>query len=60
MATDPNDVLASMAGQKMQGGCSRCDAYQTVSEVRPGVWSLKVAHDSWCPFLRAHIGQSSN
>ena len=48
-----NDVLKQFGDQPVPGGCDTCDAYQTISEVMPGVHSLIVHHDDWCPFLRA-------
>ena len=48
------DDLFTQAGDKpIPGGCDRCDAYQTIAELSPGVLSLTVHHDEWCPALKA-------
>jgi hypothetical protein len=47
------DFLSSLAGKEISGGCETCDAYQTVREVQPGIWSLTVHHDDDCPEWRA-------
>jgi len=47
------DLFSHLAGQEIPGGCERCDAYQTVSAVAPGVWSLIVHHTTACPTWRA-------
>jgi hypothetical protein len=44
---------AAAAGQRIQGGCESCDAYQTLEEIEPGVWSLQVHHADWCPGMKA-------
>jgi hypothetical protein len=51
--TDLDDLFQQIEDQPVPGGCDRCDAYQTVTEVEPGVHSLTVHHDDWCPFWRA-------
>ena len=43
---------AALAGQRIRGGCDTYDAYQTLTEVQPHVWSLIVHHDD-CPSYRA-------
>ncbi len=47
------DLFGQIQGQQIPGGCDQCDAYQTVTTVAPGVHSLTVHHDTWCPVLRA-------
>ncbi len=47
------DLFGELAGEQIPGGCDRCDAYQTVVTLVPGVDSLTVHHDDWCPVLRA-------
>lgn len=37
-------------------GC-RCDVEITVSKIAPGAWHVQVAHDDWCPRLRAAQGR---
>lgn len=46
------NALGPMDGAQIPGGCDQCDAYQTVTPVEVGVWSLTVHHDDWCPILR--------
>jgi hypothetical protein len=53
------DVFAPLAGKRIPGGCDRCDAFQTLNAVDPGVWSLTVHHDDWCPVLRAMKARTS-
>jgi hypothetical protein len=51
--TSFDDLFSQIEDQPIPGGCDACDAYQTVEAVAPGVHSLTVHHDDWCPFLRA-------
>ena len=51
------NLFASLAGQEIPGGCSKCDAVQEMTEVAPGIWSLWIAHDDACPFYRAVVGR---
>lgn len=44
-------MLAPLAGQRIDGGCDDCHAYQELEQVEPGVWVLNVRHDNTCPFL---------
>jgi hypothetical protein len=48
-----DDLFAQIEDQPFPGGCEHCDALQTVREESPGVYVLTVAHDDWCPALRA-------
>jgi hypothetical protein len=48
-----DDLFEQIEDQPIPGGCERCDAYQTVSTVAPGVHVMNVHHDEWCPFLRS-------
>ena len=50
---DLDDLFSQIEDEPIPGGCDQCDAYQTVVTVAPGVHSLTVHHDDWCPFLRA-------
>jgi len=45
--TEISDLLASLVGKRIEGGCERCDAYQTVE---PDEWGARVTihHDQWC------------
>lgn len=64
--TDPppatiDDVLGSLAGRRIPGGCDDCDAYQTTSRAH-GIWTVNVNHDDWCPWLaarRARAGRTA-
>jgi hypothetical protein len=47
------DLFSQIEDQPIPGGCDVCDAYQTVETLTPGVHSLTVHHDDWCPVLRA-------
>ena len=49
--------FSGLVGRELPGGCEDCSAYQTMTEVTPGVWSLTVHHDDTCPFYRAHVGR---
>lgn len=46
-------ALGPLDGQKVDGGCVACDAYQMVTAASPGVWNLTVYHDDDCPVLAA-------
>jgi hypothetical protein len=50
---DIDAVLSQLVGRETPGGCGTCDAYQTVREWKPGIWSLTVHHDDYCPEWRA-------
>lgn len=45
--------LGPLEGERIPGGCDKCNAYQTVEPVEAGVWTLNVHHDDWCPVLAA-------
>lgn len=47
------DVLASLNGQRIPGGCEDCDAYQTVRS-EGSVHLLTVHHDDWCSSYGGH------
>jgi hypothetical protein len=53
-------LFDSLAGKVLPGGCAQCHAEQSLEEVRPGVWSLTVAHDDDCPTFRARVGRRGN
>lgn len=46
------DVFGRLDGQRIPGGCDRCNAYQTVHPIVAGAWRVTVHHDDWCPVLR--------
>lgn len=58
---DPNplrrtltDYFGALDGQRIPGGCEVCDAYQTVTPIVAGAWSINVFHDDGCPVLARH------
>jgi hypothetical protein len=53
MSAGIDAMLAPLAGKRIAGGCDSCDAYQTVRAVEPGLWTVTVHHDDWCPLLAA-------
>jgi len=52
----PSAMLDAMAGKQLPGGCQDCGAYQTVDQVEPGVYVLRVHHDASCPTYRRLVG----
>jgi hypothetical protein len=46
-------LLKEQIGKSTPGGCDRCNAYSTLEEPSPGIWSMGVHHDDWCPIFRA-------
>ena len=42
-------TLGPLEGERIEGGCDRCNAYQTVEPAERGVWIMLVHHDDWCP-----------
>ena len=44
------EVIGSFVGREISGGCDHCDAYQTVTPIMPGGWSVGIHHDDWCPW----------
>ena len=50
--------FSDLVGRETPGGCSECDAFQTVGEESEGVWVLVVHHDDACRFFRARVGRS--
>lgn len=47
----PDDIFEALLGQTIPGGCSTCDAEQTVTRDpgHPRVFRVRIAHDDWCP-----------
>ena len=41
-------VLGSLEGAEIPGGCDHCSAFQTASPVEAGVWRVTVHHDDTC------------
>lgn len=48
------DLFGRLDGARIPGGCDWCNAYQTVTPLTAGAWSLTVHHDDWCPWLTLH------
>jgi hypothetical protein len=54
-----SELIASLDGARIPGGCDACDAYQVV-QARAGhrnVHLMKVFHDDGCPVLTATTTQ---
>jgi hypothetical protein len=47
------NILGSMDGTRIRGGCESCDAWQEMKTIGGGVFSLDVYHDDGCPVLLA-------
>ena len=52
MSTDIRDVLQSLDGLEVVGGCDHCDAYTSMRTVTGGVFIQTIHHDDWCRFYR--------
>jgi hypothetical protein len=53
------DLLGSLEGREIPGGCDQCDAVQRTTKVAPRVWAITIAHDDDCPFLRSRKAKSN-
>jgi hypothetical protein len=53
------DLFSQIEDEPIPGGCDQCDSYQTVKTVAPGIHSMIVHHDDWCPFLRSRKAGSN-
>jgi hypothetical protein len=42
------DLFGQIEQEAIEGGCEECEAYQTLVEVSPLVYSVIVHHDDWC------------
>lgn len=49
--------LDGLLGRRMPGGCDDCNAIQQLTASAPGVYSLRVFHDTTCPTLAAKQNQ---
>lgn len=47
-----NVIPPALDGAVLPGGCGTCNAEQNLVQVRPGIWSIGIAHDDWCPTWR--------
>ena len=52
--TSTQELLRSLIGHTIRGGCDTCDAEQTMTEEprHPGIFHLTIHHDDTCPTLR--------
>ncbi|MGH3844383.1 MAG: hypothetical protein ACRDS0_23490 [Pseudonocardiaceae bacterium] len=55
MTSSVTDLLRSLVGTEIPGGCDDCLAYRTVAADpdHPRLWRLTVHHDATCPSYRA-------
>lgn len=51
--------LGPLDGAEIPGGCECCEAYQTVTPIQRGIWSITVHHDDDCPFLARVEGRAA-
>jgi hypothetical protein len=51
--SDLEDLFSQIEEEPIPGGCEQCDAYQALVTLAPGVYSMTVHHDDWCPALNA-------
>jgi hypothetical protein len=49
------EILDSIVGVDIPGGCEHCNAFQRVSKVSDGVFVMGVHHDDWCPWHKQHV-----
>ncbi len=49
--SDIGDILQSLTGQRIPGGCDECDAYQEITR-QHGIHVINVCHDDTCPTWR--------
>jgi hypothetical protein len=42
-------IPEALDGAVIPGGCDTCNAEQTLRQEQPGMWSIGIAHDDWCP-----------
>ncbi len=54
-ATADQVTAASTLAAKAEG-CT-CDVDVTVTSIAPSAWHVQIAHDDWCPRLRAAQGR---
>jgi hypothetical protein len=46
-----NRILQQYEGQRINGGCDSCNAYQEIwrDPNHPAIWHITISHDDWCP-----------
>ncbi|MEV4863099.1 hypothetical protein [Streptomyces ossamyceticus] len=42
-------IPALLDGATIPGGCDTCNAEQRITQLEPGMWTIGIAHDDWCP-----------
>lgn len=50
-----SNLIRTMGGPRIPGGCDECDPYQITKELEPDVFLLTIHHDDWCHVL---VGRS--
>lgn len=54
--SDLNEALDAIVGERYEGGCDDCTAYQEVERLDAGMYAVHVFHDAGCPtFTRLRI-----
>lgn len=55
MTNPASELIRSMDGARVPGGCEHCDAYQVVVADRygPNMHSIEIRHDDDCAWLAA-------
>jgi hypothetical protein len=48
-----NEIFESIAGQRFEGGCDDCNAWQEMTR-QHGIYVIEISHDDTCPFLAQH------
>lgn len=50
----------ALDGAVIPGGCDTCNAEQHVTQEQPGLWSIGIHHDAWCPtWQRIQAGRAT-
>ncbi|MFI6662524.1 hypothetical protein ACIBL8_44265 [Streptomyces sp. NPDC050523] len=42
-------IPEALDGAVIPGGCDTCNAEQRLIQEQPGLWTVGIAHDDWCP-----------
>ena len=45
------ELFEQIEDQPIEGGCDRCNAVQVVRMAEPGIFTMLVVHDDWCPVV---------
>jgi hypothetical protein len=49
-----HELLDSLIGLEVDGGCDDCTAHQTIERVAAGVYVFHIFHDDTCPWWQRH------